>query len=127
MAKKITELPEITANNITADDVMEISHKDEEIFTSKKLTWANFKTTLSTELALADGYVFYNGSITLDGQNGVTITHNRGNINYIVKIMPKDMTLGMIGDIAVIKAANSCVVFNTGISGIAADVEISNI
>jgi len=89
----------------------------------KKLTWANLKATLSA----TDGYVFYNGSITLDGQNGVTITHNRGNTNYIVKVMPKDNRLGMIGEISVVKAANTCVVYNTGIGSIAADVELSNI
>ncbi len=231
MAKKITELPEITADNITADDVMEVSHKDEEIFISKKmkigikaninplnhdrytdaeavaaaktvklddfttpddttdldattslhglmpkadktkldgieagaditdavniassihgvdskatpidadelglidsaasnalkkLTWANLKATLLA----TDGYVFYNGSITLDGQNGVTVTHNKGNTNYIVKVMPKDNSLGMIGEISVIKSANTCVIYNTGIGSIAADVELSNI
>ena len=74
-----------------------------------------------------DGCVFYNGSITLNGQNGVTVTHNKGNTNYIVKVMPKDMKLGMIGEISVVKAANSCVVYNTGIGSIAADVELSNI
>jgi len=127
MAKKVTELPEITANDITADDVMEVSHKDEEIFVSKKMTWANIKTALLTALATIDGYVFYNSSVTLDGQNGVTVTHNRGNTNYIVKVMPKDMTLGMVGEISVVKSANTCVIYNSGIGNIAADVEISNI
>ncbi len=74
-----------------------------------------------------DGCVFYNGSITLDGQNGVTITHNRGNTNYIVKVMPKDMTLGMVGEISVVKSANTCVIYNSGIGNIAADIELSNI
>jgi hypothetical protein len=127
MAKKITELPEITANDITADDVIEVSHKDEEIFISKKMTWANIKTALLTALATIDGYVFYNSSVTLDGQNGITVVHNKGDTNYLVKVMPKDVVFGLVGDISVVKAANACVIYNSGISGIAADIELSNI
>jgi len=68
------------------------------------------------------------GTITLQGQDGVTVTHNHGSTSYLVKTNVTGLgNLGRIGDIAYVKAANTVVIYNSGISGISADVEISAI
>lgn len=66
--------------------------------------------------------------MTLNGQDGVTVQHSKGDTNYIVKVTPKGLdALGHIGDIAIVKAANACTIYNSGIRNIAADIELSNI
>lgn len=86
------------------------------------------KTAWPTAVAGSNGNVFYSGSITLGGQDGVTVVHNKGDTNYIVKVMPKTLdALGHVGDIAVVKSANSCVIYNSGIGNISVDIELSNI
>lgn len=85
------------------------------------------KTTWPSAVPGSNGEVFMTGAVTLDGQNGATVTHNKGDTNYLIKVMPKDMKLGMIGEISVVKSANTCVIYNSGIGGITADIELSNI
>jgi len=86
------------------------------------------KTAWPTAVAGSNGNVFQSGSITLQGQDGVTVIHNKGDTNYIVKVMPKSLdALGHVGDLAVVKSANSCVIYNSGIGNISADIEISAI
>ena len=73
-------------------------------------------------------YVFLTSSVTLAGQDGVTVTHNRGNTNYLVKTLPTGIgSLGRIGDITYVKAANTVVFYNSGHGGFAADIELSNV
>lgn len=72
--------------------------------------------------------VFKSGTVTLAGQDGVTVTHNRGSASYLVKVHPTGTSsLGRIGDITYVKAANTVVIYNTGHGGFAADYEISNV
>jgi hypothetical protein len=86
------------------------------------------RTTWPTAVAGSNGNVFMSGATVLNGQNGATITHNKGDTNYLVKAMPKDVgTFGLVGEISVVKAANTCVLYNSGIASISADIELSNI
>ncbi|HBE45747.1 MAG TPA: hypothetical protein DDW17_10000 [Deltaproteobacteria bacterium] len=86
------------------------------------------KTAWPSAVPGSNGEVFMTGTVTLAGQNGVTVTHNKGDTNYVVKVMPKDVGIfGLVGDIAIVKAANTCVIYNSGIGNIAADIELSNI
>jgi hypothetical protein len=86
------------------------------------------RTSWPTVVAGSNGNVFYSGTITLAGQDGVTVTHNKGDTSYIAKVMPRDITpLGSVGDISVVRAANTVTVYNSGFSGGAAEIEISNI
>lgn len=64
-------------------------------------------------------------SITLNGIAGVTITHNYGSTSYLCKIMPTGATPGDVGEISVVKASNTCTIYNTGRAGLAADYELS--
>lgn len=83
------------------------------------------KTAANARAAL---YQTYKSTVvTLAGQTGITVTHNKGDTSYIVSVMPKDTLLGSIGDISVVKASNTVVIYNTGFSGILADVEIRDI
>jgi len=69
----------------------------------------------------------YTEAITLNGQDGLTVTHNRGNTTYVVLVTPTNTaSLGRVGDIAVVKASNTVVIYNSGQSGIAADCEVFN-
>jgi len=86
------------------------------------------KTSWPTAVAGSNGNVFYSGSITLNGQDGVTVTHNKGDTSYIAKVMPRDVSpFGSVGDISVVRAANTVTIYNSGFSGAAAEIEISNI
>lgn len=71
------------------------------------------------------GALLLNGSITLNGVDGVTITHNKGNTNYLLKIMPNGSNPGDVGEISYVKAANTVVIYNSGRPRIAADYELS--
>ncbi len=84
------------------------------------------KTVWPSAVAGSNGAVIQSGAITLLGQDGVTVTHNHGSTSYLVKTNVTGLgNLGRIGDIAYVKAANTVVIYNSGISGISADVEIS--
>ncbi len=81
-----------------------------------------------TAVAGSNGNVFMSGAVTLAGQDGVTVTHNKGNTSYLVKTMPTGTGgLGRIGDISYVKAANTVVIYNSGHGGFTADIELSNI
>lgn len=68
---------------------------------------------------------FYEESVTLNGQDGVTVTHSKGNTNYRVDVtVTTSDVLGLVGSISVVKASNTCVVYNSGIAGHSADVRI---
>jgi len=84
------------------------------------------KTVWPSAVAGSNGAVIQSGAVTLLGQDGVTVTHNHGSTSYLVKTNVTGLdNLGRIGDIAYVKAANTVVIYNSGISGITADVEIS--
>ena len=84
------------------------------------------KSTWPSAVAGSNGEVILSGAVTLLGEDGVTVTHNKGDVNYLVKTNVTGLgNLGRIGDIAYVKAANTVVIYNSGISGISADVEIS--
>lgn len=84
------------------------------------------KSAWPTTEAGSNGEVIQSGAVTLLGQDGVTVTHNHGSTSYLVKTNVTGLgNLGRIGDIAYVKAANTVVIYNSGISGITADVEIS--
>lgn len=74
---------------------------------------------------LVNGSITINGTVTLNGMNGVTITHNKGNINYLLKIMPNGSNPGDVGEISYVKAANTVTVYNSGLPRIPADYELS--
>ena len=77
---------------------------------------------------VAIGYGFKGVAVTLAGQDGVTVTHNKGDLNYLCKLQPTGIScLGRIGDLSCIKAANTVVIYNSGHGGFLADVEITNI
>lgn len=81
-----------------------------------------------TAVAGSNGNVFYSGSATLAGLDGVTVTHNKGNTSYLVKTLPTGTGgLGRIGDISYVKAANTVVIYNSGHGGFPADIELSNV
>lgn len=72
--------------------------------------------------------ISFTSTVTLAGQDGVTVTHNRGNTNYLVKTLPTGVgALGRIGDISYVKAANTVVIYNSGHGGFPADIELSNV
>ena len=84
------------------------------------------KTVWPSAVAGSNGAVIQSGAVTLLGQDGVTVTHNHGSTSYLVKTHVNGLgNLCRIGDIAYVKAANTVVIYNSGISGISADVEIS--
>ena len=76
-------------------------------------------------LAAVTGAVLMSGSVTLGGADGVTLTHNKGDTNYAVKILPTGNASGDVGEIGYVKAANSVVIYNSGRPRLAADYEIS--
>lgn len=86
------------------------------------------RTTWPSAVAGSNGQVIQSGSVILNGQDGVTVIHNKGDTNYLVKVMPTTFNaMGMVGDIAVVKSSNTVVIYNSGIAGISANVEISAI
>lgn len=71
------------------------------------------------------GAPLLNGSVTLNGVDGVTVTHNKGDTKYLLKIMPTGSAPGDAGEISCVKAANTCTIYNTGRPRIVADYELS--
>jgi len=81
-----------------------------------------------TAVAGSNGNVFFSGSVTLAGQDGLTVTHGKGDTSYLVKTLPTGTGgLGRIGDISYVKAANTVVIYNSGHGGFTADIELSNV
>lgn len=74
-----------------------------------------------------NGEVIQSGALTLNGANGVTLTHNHGNTSYLVKVVPTGQSTGQVGEVSVVKAANTVTVYNTGRAGLPADFELSAI
>ena len=86
------------------------------------------KAAWPTAVAGSNGNVFMSGAVTLAGLDGVTVTHNKGDVSYLVKTMPTGTgCLGRIGDISYVKAANTVVIYNSGHGGFPADIELSNV
>ncbi|MTI82755.1 MAG: hypothetical protein FH756_02415 [Firmicutes bacterium] len=54
------------------------------------------------------------GSDNFAGPSGTTVTHNIGHTDYMVRITPTDNPGGYLGDVWVVKAANTFVVYNSG-------------
>jgi len=132
----------IAVTNIDGDvDTENINPKSDNSYRLGSVTkqWANGyfaqitlggvgKTVWPSAVAGSNGAVIQSGAITLLCQDGVTVTHNHGSTSYLVKTNVTGLgNLGRIGDIAYVKAANTVVIYNSGISGISADVEISAI
>lgn len=86
---------------------------------TQSLTNKTFDATSNVLLRVAIG------SITLNGVDGVTLTHNKGDTSYLVKVSPTGLSVADAGEIAVVKSANTCVIYNSGRPRIAADYEIS--
>lgn len=57
---------------------------------------------------------FIIGGGTFGSTTGTTITHNLGHTNYRVLITPMQDTSGYLGEVYVVKEANSFTVYNTG-------------
>lgn len=54
------------------------------------------------------------GDSTFAGLAGRTVTHNLGHTNYIVNIRALQDTQGDLGDVWIVRAANTFTVYNTG-------------
>jgi len=63
------------------------------------------------------------GKVTLNGTDGVTIRHNIGQTNYVVNVTLLEKA-EFAGEIWYARAANSCVIYNTGLPGIGATITI---
>jgi hypothetical protein len=85
------------------------------------------KTAWPTSTAGSTGTVVISGATTLNGVSGVTITHNKGDLNYLVKVTPTGISQGDTGEISYVKSANTVAVYNTGRPRLAADFELSAI
>lgn len=55
-----------------------------------------------------------NGASNFAGPAGVTITHNLGHTNYRVRVTPTVDPGGYLGEVWVVKSANTFVVYNSG-------------
>lgn len=80
----------------------------------------NASHTLSGLVALVAS-----GACTLAGQAGVTVTHNHGSTAYVVSVMPSGSAPGAVGELSVVRAANTAVIYNSGESGGSADYLIT--
>jgi hypothetical protein len=69
----------------------------------------------------------YFGSANFAGPAGVTITHNIGHTNYKVMITPTADPGGFLGEIWVVKSANTIVVYNSGSATTAFDWQIAEV
>lgn len=58
------------------------------------------------------------------GPTGVTLTHNYGHTGYQVLINPKADPGGLLGEVWVVKAANTAVIYNSGAAVTAFDYTI---
>jgi len=79
-------------------------------------------------VAGSNGNVFYSGFAPTGGMDGITISHFKGDTNYLLKVLPRGLEgLGKYGEISYVKAANTCTVYNTGNAGLLFDFEFSNV
>ena len=84
------------------------------------------KSAWPSAVAGSNGEVLMSGAITLNGEDGVTITHSKGDTSYLIKVLPKELPgLGRVGEIVYVKSTNTAVVYNSGIAGILDDYELS--
>lgn len=67
------------------------------------------------------------GSANFAGPAGVTITHNLGHTNYKVMITPTSDPSGFLGEVWVVKSANTIVVYNSGSATTAFDWQIAEV
>lgn len=80
-----------------------------------------------TAVAGSNGNVFISGGSILNGRDGVTITHNKGDLNYLIKAVPVGLDgLGRIGEISYVKSSNTAVIYNSGEPRFTVSVECSN-
>lgn len=87
----------------------------------------NMITELNADMAsaiAAQAFGLLFGAVTLNGIDGVTIVHNKGNTNYVLTVLPTGVNAQDVGDISYVKAANTVVVYNTGRPRLAADYEV---
>ncbi len=123
----------IDATNVTDDAQLKRAGGDINSFTLKTTPSVNDIVLIEDS---ADSYnkkkvkvvsligSFY--TVSLGGQDGVTITHNLNTSSYITKVAPRDLTpFGMVGDISMVRALNTVTIYNSGIAGINAEVEIT--
>ena len=79
----------------------------------------------------SSGQVIQTGAIALKGMDGSTVTHNKGDLSYQVKInLTGSSSALQAGQISYVKSANTVVIYNTGKGSIynqpiTADIEIS--
>ncbi len=126
--KNLLESRDVQPDSDNARSIGLSNKRYANIHTAKITLGGVEKTAWPSGVAGSNGNVIMSGSITLAGQDGVTVTHNKGDTSYLVKITPKEInSLGHIGDIAVVKAANTCTIYNSGVGNIGADVELSNV
>lgn len=81
--------------------------------------------TVNASGIFGKGLVVLSGSVTLNGSDGVTVTHNKGDTNYLLKLLPTGATPGDVGEVSYVKAANTVTIYNTGRPRLPADYELS--
>lgn len=74
-----------------------------------------------------EGHKVHFGSANFAGPAGVTITHNLGHTNYKVMITPTADPGGFLGEVWVVKAANTIVVYNSGSATTSFDWQIAEV
>jgi len=85
------------------------------------------KSAWPTAAAGSNGSVVLSGIVTLGGMDGVTVTHNKGNTGYLVKVLPTGSAPQDVGEISYVKSANTVTIYNSGRPRMAADFELSAI
>lgn len=128
-AKVWTSASDPTANDDTGDGISAkdiwINTTSGESFvctanTAGAATWVQFGGLPDTTVAPVKGSSTFNGYST-----GRVITHNLGTTNYDVMITPKADPSGLLGEVWVIKSANTCAVKNSGTATTAFDYRIT--
>ena len=89
------------------------------------------RTSWPTATPGSSGQVLQTGAIALRGRDGVTVTHNIGSTNYMVKVMLVGVDAQRVGVVSYVKAANTVTIYNTGEGSryhapLSADIEISH-
>jgi len=89
------------------------------------------KSAWPTAAAGSSGQVFLTGSVLLKGMDGATVTHNKSDLNYLVKLNLIGVNAAAQGgQLSYVKSANTVVVYNTGRGSVynqqlSAEIEIS--
>lgn len=126
-------LADVLANRPTAGVVGRLFFATDtgEIYRDNGTTWdlaAASRDGLAAHLAeTAQAHKVYFGSANFAGPNGVTITHNLGHTNYKVMITPTADPQGFLGEVWVVKSANTIVVYNSGSATTAFDWLIAEV